>query len=83
MFIKEETVKDGKISARFRPGVLSMTGSKFMYFERLPIGYIESPLFQYEYKDFAFTNWDLKQDYILPESYLLYKLSNNEIIQLF
>jgi CRISPR-associated protein Cas5h len=25
LFIKEETVKDGKISARFRPGVLSMT----------------------------------------------------------
>jgi CRISPR-associated protein Cas5h len=57
--------------------------NKFMYFERLPIGYIESPLFQYDYKDFAFTNWDLNQDYVLPESYPLYKLSNNEIIQLF
>lgn len=83
LFIKEETVKDGKINVRFCPGVLSVTGNKYMYFERLPIGYIESPLFQYEYKDFAFTNWNLKQDYVLPESYPLYKLSNNEIIQLF
>lgn len=83
LFVKEETVKEGKINVRFRLGVFSMTGSKFMYFERLPIGYIESPLFQYEYEDFAFTNWDLKQDYLLPESYPLYKLSNNEVIQLF
>ena len=83
LFIKEETVKDGKSNARFRPGVLSHSRSKYMYFERLPIGYIESPLFQYEYKDFAFTNWDLRQDYALPESHPLYKLSSNEIIQLF
>jgi len=83
LFIKEETLKEGKINARFRPGILSMSGSKYMYFERLPIGYIESPLFQYEYRDFAFTNWELKQDYMLPESYPLYKLSNNEIIQMF
>ncbi|MDY0142130.1 MAG: type I-B CRISPR-associated protein Cas5 [Bacteroidales bacterium] len=83
LFIKEETVKEGKINNRFRPGVLTLNGSKYMYFERLPIGYIESPLFQYEYKDFAFTNWELKQDYVLPDSYPLYKLSSNEIIQLF
>ncbi len=60
-----------------------MSEKKFIYFERLPIGYIESPLFQYEYKDFAFTNCDLREDYVLPESYPLYRLSNNEIIQLF
>ena len=83
LFIKEETVKEGKIKARFIPGILSMSEKKFMYFERLPIGYIESPLFQYEYKDFAFTNCDLREDYVLPESYPLYRLSNNEIIQLF
>lgn len=83
LFIKEETVKEGKINARFRPSVLSLSGNKYMYFERLPIGYIEAPLFQYEYKDFTFTNWELKQDYVLPESYPLYKLSSNEIIQLF
>lgn len=83
LFIKEETLKDGKVNPRFRPGVLSSSGSKYMYFEHLPIGYIEAPLFQYDYKDFAFTNWELKQDYVLPESYQLYKLSTNEIIQMF
>ena len=83
LFIKEETLKEGKIKTRFLPGFLSMSKIKFMYFERLPIGYIESPLFQYEYKDFAFTNFDLREDYVLPESYSLYKLSNDEIIQLF
>lgn len=83
LFIKEETLKEGKVNLRFRPGVLSFSGSKYMYFERLPIGYIEAPLFQYEYKDFAFTNWELKQDYVLPESYQLYELSTNEIIQMF
>lgn len=83
LFVKEEKIKDGKVNARFRPGILSLSGNKYIYFERLPIGYIESPLFQYEYKDFAFTNWNLKQDYVLPESYPLYKLSSNEIIQLF
>lgn len=83
LFIKEETVKDGKVNVRFLPGILSYSGNKYMFFERLPIGYIEAPLFQYEYKDFAFTNWELKQAYILPESFPLYKLSSNEIIQLF
>ena len=83
LFIKEETLKEGKVNLRFRPGVLSFSGNKYMYFERLPIGYIEAPLFQYDYKDFAFTNWELKQDYVLPESYQLYKLSTDEIIQMF
>jgi CRISPR-associated protein Cas5h len=83
IFIKEEMVKDGKVKSRFRPGVISTSGNKYLYFERLPVGYIESPLFQYEYKDFAFTNWDLKQDFTLPDSYPILKLSSNENIQLF
>lgn len=83
IFIKEEAINNGKINSRFRPGNISGTSCKYMYFERLPIGYFELPLFQYEYKDFAYTNWCLKQDFILPESYPLYKLSSNEIIQLF
>jgi CRISPR-associated protein Cas5h len=83
LFVKEETVKEGQNRPRFRPGVLSLSGNKYSYFERLPIGYMDTPLFQYAYKDFAFTNWTLKQDFILPDSYPLYKLSNNDIIQLF
>lgn len=82
IFIKETPVKDGKINTYFRPGVLSFTGNNYMYFERLPIGYLEE-LFQYEYRDFSFTNWEMKQDYRLTEDFPLYKLSNNEIIQMF
>lgn len=83
IFIKETPVIDGRINIHFRPGVLSFSGSNYMYFERLPISYIEEPLFQYEYRDFSFTNWELKKDYQLPENYPLYKLSSNEIIQMF
>jgi CRISPR-associated protein Cas5h len=83
LFIKEESLKDGKVKTFFKPGVLSLTKSNYMYFERLPLKYMEAPLFQYEYKDFAFTNWELKQDYTLPESVSLYKLSSHEIIQMF
>ncbi|MCE5173987.1 MAG: type I-B CRISPR-associated protein Cas5 [Bacteroidales bacterium] len=83
LFIKEEPIKDEKVKTFFKPGVLSLTKSNFMYFERLPLEYMEAPLFQYKYMDFAFTNWELKQDYALPESVSLYKLSSNEIIQMF
>ncbi|MGC3977184.1 MAG: type I-B CRISPR-associated protein Cas5 [Paludibacteraceae bacterium] len=82
IFIKETPVKDGKVNTHFRPSVLSFSRSNYMYFERLPIGYLEQ-LFQYEYRDFSFTNWELKKDYQLPENYPLYKLSSNEIIQMF
>lgn len=83
LFIKEDAVKDGIIKPRFQAGNLSQSRNKYIYFERLPFNYLESPLFQYEYKDFAFTNWDLMQNYALPQSYPLYKLSSDEIIQLF
>lgn len=82
LFIKETPVRDGNINTHFRPGILSFYGNNFMYFERLPVGYLEG-LFQYEYRDFSFTNWEMKQDYRLPEDLPLYKLSNNEIIQMF
>lgn len=82
LFIKETPVKDGKINTYFQPGLFSFTGTNYLYFERLPIGYLEE-LFQYEYRDFSFTNWELKQDYSLPDDFPLYKLSNDEIIQMF
>jgi CRISPR-associated protein Cas5h len=83
LFVKEEAIKDGKVNTRFRPGVFSFAGSKYTYFERLPIGYLEAPLFQYEYKDFTFTNWELKEEFVVPDSYPLYELSNKDVIQLF
>lgn len=84
IFIKDTPVKDGIINTYFRIGLTSLSrSSKYMYFERLPISYIGEPLFQYEYREFSFTNWELKKDYQLPENYPLYKLSSNEIIQMF
>jgi CRISPR-associated protein Cas5h len=81
LFIKEETLKDGKVQTRFQPGKC-LNESKYSYFERLPVGYNED-LFQYEYRDFVLTNWNLKQSYSLPDSYRLYILSNGIVIQLF
>lgn len=79
LFIKEETLKDGrKKQTAFNPSG-NFSGNKFMYFENLPVAY-NTDLMQYEYQPFAYTNWDLKQNYTVDN---LYKLSNNEIIQLF
>jgi CRISPR-associated protein Cas5h len=83
LFIKEETLKEGKVQRRFQPGKLSLISSKYSYFEHLPVSYMDAPLFQYEYKDFVFTNLELKQFYCLPDSYPLYKLSDGTVIQLF
>ena len=83
LFIKEEALKDGKVQTRFQPGKLSLDADKYSYFEHLPVGYEEAPLFQYFYADFVFTNWSLKQIYNLPDSCPLYKLSDGTIIQMF
>jgi CRISPR-associated protein Cas5h len=83
LFIKETPLKEGKISLLSISSILSSTGKNYSYFERLPIGYIEDVLFQYEYRDFVFTSWKLKQEYALPDIYPLYQLSNKDVIQLF
>lgn len=84
LFIKEETVKEGKYDPIFQLDMSSsFAGKEYLYFERLPVSYETTKLFQYEYEDFAFTNWHLKQNYNLLSKLKLYKLSNDEIIQLF
>ncbi|NLU37963.1 MAG: type I-B CRISPR-associated protein Cas5 [Bacteroidales bacterium] len=83
LFIKEIPVKDGKYETLFQLDISSTEGANYLYFERLPVRYEETKLFQYEYENFAFTNWQLKQNYKLPSEYTLYKLSSDEIIQLF
>lgn len=83
LFIKEETVKEGKHDPVFQLDMTSFTGKEYLYFERLPVTYETTKLFQYEYEDFAFTNWPLKRNYKLPSQHPLYKLSSDEIIQLF
>lgn len=79
IFVKEETVQEGKkTQTSFAP----FAPRKFMLFENLPIGYNED-LIQYDYKPFAYTDWDMKQNY---QASGLYKITNSkvsEIIQVF
>jgi CRISPR-associated protein Cas5h len=69
VFIKENPLVDNVIEhkARLRRN-LSFLNGKFMYFEKLPIGYNES-LYQYDYADFAYTDWRLDKDSYLENLY--------------
>lgn len=80
LFIKKTIVKDGKeVEDDIPAWEMDFTGSEFMYFERLPIGYDEE-LYQYEYRPFVLTTFKLKQDYKIEN---LYQLDNEEVIQVF
>ncbi|MBN2518930.1 MAG: type I-B CRISPR-associated protein Cas5 [Bacteroidales bacterium] len=84
LFIKEESLRDGKVQTYFLPflNFSVSNGNTFSYFENLPVGY-NSDLLQYDYKSFAFTDYDLQEKFKVPAEYLLVKLNTNEIIQLF
>jgi CRISPR-associated protein Cas5h len=78
IFIKEDSLVNQvvELQARFRNNLSFLNGS-FMYFEKLPIGY--SPkLYQYDYADFAYTDWRLSKDSFLVNLYNV----NNLIVQL-
>jgi CRISPR-associated protein Cas5h len=79
IYIKDSPVKDGKDIQPFNP-VFELEGNTFSYFERLPIAYNEE-LFQYEYRNFAFTDWSLKVNYQIDNK--LKKINSNEVIQVF
>jgi len=79
IYIKDEPVGDQKDIQPFAPDN-NEAGNTFLYFERLPVDYNEQ-LFQYEYRNFAFSDWSLKMTY--KTSYTLLKTSSNEIIQIF
>ncbi|MCE5206228.1 MAG: type I-B CRISPR-associated protein Cas5b [Porphyromonadaceae bacterium] len=78
VFIKEDPLVNQVVEhqATFRNNLSFLNGS-FMYFEKLPIGY-NSELYQYDYADFAYTDWRLSKDSFLPN---LYKV-DNLIVQL-
>lgn len=76
IFIKEQPVKGGKAKVFFKIGQLS----RFMYFENLPVGY-DAALTQYDYRPFAYTDNQMKQDYPVQNLYQL--TQNDEIVQLF
>jgi CRISPR-associated protein Cas5h len=88
IYIKDKPVKDGKDIQPFNP-VFTPEGNTFSYFERLPVAYDEK-LLQYEYRNFAFTDWSLKLDHLnvdkkenTDKRTELLKINSNEIIQVF
>ena len=86
IFIKDQPVKEGKAKEYFDLTTdLSAKGNTFIYFERLPIGYIElAPgVFQYEYRNFAFSDWSYKPDYKTGDFLLLKITDDDKIIQVF
>ncbi len=82
VFIKEETVKDSMEDKTENFELLDFSTitkeKQFVSFERLPVNFNEV-LFQYNYKDFAYTTFNLK-----PESKIrnLYKVNNEYYVQL-
>jgi CRISPR-associated protein Cas5h len=78
IFIKEDALVNQVVEhhVRFRNNLSFLNGS-FMYFEKLPIGY-NPKLYQYDYADFAYTDWRLSKDSFLAN---LYKV-DNLIVQL-
>jgi len=83
LFVKSDSLKKNTQEVWFDFDMEEPKENNFLYLENLPIGYLGKPLFQYDYKEFAFTNFKLNKDFMLLKKYPLYKLDNNEIIQLF
>lgn len=77
IFLKEFILNE----ARSKPKKMNFNFSpnKFIYFERLPIGFHEK-LFQYELGEFAYTNQLIKKE---TEIESIYQINENEFIQLF
>lgn len=83
LFVKEETLLNGVKRTRFVPGIRKdFSNLPFMYFENLPHSYMGAPLFQYNYRPFAFTNSALKEEYSPSDSFQLLKTETN-VIQIY
>jgi len=92
LFIKETSIKDKVHRRVYYNPVTRQTGSqnKFMYFENLPVRYNiqNTKMIQYEYSDFAFSNWEFKQIFETDKhtEFQLLKIHTeieNEYIQIF
>ncbi len=86
IYIKDQPLKDAKddsVLLNYDPVFDDKPeGFTFSYFERLPVAYtdIGKKNYQYEYANFAFTDWALKQKHDNPN--LLLKTENG-IVQVF
>ena len=87
LFVKDQKLRHGDVEevfSLFTPKfTLEQDQLPYMYFERLPISYLGAPLFQYDYKNFAFTNSSLKAEYRPTDDLPLLKLDSGEVIQIF
>lgn len=84
LFIKEIPLKNSKIDEPlFDLSMDSPEGCTFSYFENLPIAYLRAPLFQYEYRNFVYTDWTLSIKKGKTGFLIQLQTEKNEIIQLF
>jgi len=84
LFIKKEAVKESKVDELiFDLSMDVQEGCTYTYFENLPFAYLGAPLFQYEFRNFAFTDWDLSMRKENSGYLIRINTDNNEIIQLF
>ncbi len=84
LFVKSIPVKDSKEEDNlFDVLFTGKEGNSFSYFENLPVAYLGAPLFQYEYRSFAFTDWDLKFRQDTEFRFIKLTTENDEVIQLF
>ena len=84
IYIKDSPLKDSKTIQDYDPIFDEKPeGNTFSYFERLPIGYtdISKKIYQYEYRNFAFTDWSLELKN--ENKNLLLNINNDTIIQVF
>ncbi len=86
IFIKDRPVKEGKAEEYFDLFAdLSNKGNSFIYFERLPVGYMEiaPKQYQYEFRNFAYSDWSYKPEYKTGNFTLLKTKDDEQIIQVF
>jgi len=82
LFIKQEPVKDSKVEESFFSLDMDVPeGNTFSYFENLPVAYSGAPLFQYEYRNFVYTDWSLSLKGKNAGNFV--RTDKNGIIQLF
>jgi len=79
IFMKSEKLW-GKTGSDDPFDLIMNDSASFIYFENLPVGYLEDPMFQYTYQPFAFTDYPVKQNYHVDN---LYQLSDGNKVQLF
>lgn len=83
LFVKEGTIQHKRVEPYYSFTLNSMVSQgAYCYFERLPIGFDEQ-LMQYQYNNFAYTDWTLKPDSKIENLYQLKKNCQETIIQLF